>query len=536
MEDMAIKYNARLTKLKQNIERLNALGMSTIDYSNAVAKIEDETNLEIKKSYADFNKEDSNLFLQDSVVDIYTRAIKSIEKIDDYIVLEYDNYYRIKITCEQLESNIKNVDDENIDRFVQETLELLGKLRTSTSINYEIEKSLVEKVYQVVYKMMRLELVYRNASLLLNKVKSSRTDSIYISELIKEDIAHIGEENKNADFITKIQEVEKNSFDSYSYLDEDVLILLNKNSNADFIEEIRDKFFKQYNQFVIKSDQQIVIKSQYNDCLASIDGLKIQINKFRLSRLRKQLHLLFNLGLLGCGVLSSIIISRNLTQKTEYETTTTTYDSSDSSIDSDVEFRGSTSNSISLVEYSQWEEPGYYRDKYKRNVYRYDLSSLDNIYDDLEDYLNPMLKDKISISEEVVETTTDKPSEQYSGSKYVITKKVQDKSVSRKVDRPNLWSLSAIFSSVLIISIDLLALKKLSKTKLKDLRNEIKDHKLEIKEKKQKSLTLNKSFDEVTTEMAQLRSQLEHEYDKLPIMLQKDKDIKEKVLVLKSEK
>lgn len=536
MEDMAIKYNARLTKLKTDIERLNALGMSTIDYSNVVKELEDETTLRIKKSYDCFNRKNSNLFLQESIVDIYAKSIESIEKIDDYIISEYEVYYKIKITCEQLESNIKDVNDDNIDQVVQETLELLENLRTSTSVNYESEQNLVERVYQLVYKVIRLELVYRNASLLLNKVKSSGTDPVYISELIKEDIANVRDEDKSADFINKIQEVEKNSFDSYSYLDEELLVFLNKNSKDDFIEEIRNQFFKQYDQFVIKTDQQLVMRNQYNACVESIAGLKIQINKFRLSRLRKQILLLFNLGLLGCGVLGSLNISRIITQKTEYETTTTTYDTSKSSIDSDVKFCGSMSDSVSLVEYSQWEKPGYFRDEYKRNVYRYSLNDLDNIYDDLEDYLNQNLKDKISISEEVVETTIDKPSEQYSGNKYVITKKVQDKSVSRRVDCPIFWALSTFFSSLLITSIDLLALKKLSKTKLKDLRNEIKNRKLEIKEKNQKSLTLNTSLDELTIEMTQLRSQLEHEYDRLPIMLQEDEDIKEKVLVFKYDK
>lgn len=42
MEDMAIKYQARLMTLKRNITNLNELGINTTDYFNTMKNIEAE--------------------------------------------------------------------------------------------------------------------------------------------------------------------------------------------------------------------------------------------------------------------------------------------------------------------------------------------------------------------------------------------------------------------------------------------------------------------------------------------------------------
>lgn len=307
---------------------------------------------------------DFGTFLQDLIGTIYANAANDIDKINDHIVSEYETYYQIKITCEQLDQNMKRIDHTNLDQLTKKTLELLNCLRTSTTINYDSEKVLVESVYNLVYKMIKTELSYRSNSLLLDHIRSSETDSVYLSELIRKEILNLNKKDKTNELLDQIQEAKKKSFDSHSFLDENLIAMLNQDSEYEFIKETRDQFLKKYAQYMNKNKKYLTIREQYIDCLSSLDRLNEKLKKHQLSYLKKKVISLANLSLLGLCMLGSAIILKETTKKIEYETVTTTYDSSSDSTYSETDFQGYTSDSLTLTEYLPWEEPGYFRKLY----------------------------------------------------------------------------------------------------------------------------------------------------------------------------
>ena len=186
--DNAIKYNAKLTELKNNLDKVSKMGMKIYDFNNKIEVIEKEVNDKIKDNYDKFFDGKSDVFLNDSLSKIYEEAIKKIDRINEYVISQYDDYYKINNKCIELNDNISNINSNNIDDFVAEVKTLLRKMKSSSCIDYQEEKVLVDDVYDLVYRTIKLELMYNKQSELIGEVKSDDVDSTYIAELVKQDI------------------------------------------------------------------------------------------------------------------------------------------------------------------------------------------------------------------------------------------------------------------------------------------------------------------------------------------------------------
>jgi len=223
--DSAIQYNATLLEIEDNIKQLNKIQINSENYELAIEKIKETVKQEVRNCYINYNKTETNFLLQDSLIAIYQKAIKQLDKINMQITQEYEFYYKICAQCKHLNTKIENLENHNIEQLIKETLELLKNTKNSTVIDYNSEKDIVESVYELAYKMLKLELIYTNNTSLLDYIKHDVTDISYISRLIKTDINALNKE-KNESLKNKLQEIDKKGFEDIHYIDKDLIVLI----------------------------------------------------------------------------------------------------------------------------------------------------------------------------------------------------------------------------------------------------------------------------------------------------------------------
>lgn len=527
------KYNAKLLEVNDNIEQLEELNINVVKYRDAIEKIKSETTIEVDKCYQSFHKVDSDFFLEESLIKIYTDAITSLDKINISIVSQYERYYKINFCIEELNQKIKCANKFNVDSLVKDCLELMKKIKSTNVVSYDEVKEIIESIYETVYKVIKLEIIYTNSDSLLSYIKNDEVDISYIVKLIKEDIKKADQANE--ELVSKVYEIDRNGFDDIYFLNKELIVLLSLGDDDHLTSEVKKSFLDKISRYNDISYNLRREKDSSIEAANKIEDIKKSSKNLFWRILGKKAFFLLNLGLLTSAILGSVVGLKEATKKKEYKTITTTYDSSIPSIDPAIEYLPDTLNSRTLIEYSPWEEPGYFRDEYTRNVYTYNLDGLDVYYENVEDYLTSDIKEYVTVSSEV-QYSIEVPEEDYSENKYVISQVYQDKDDYRMVDSIGDWILTSIFASGGIIFVDLFLFSKLSKNKLKNLKLQKKENKLELVESEKLLLETNTYVNELTSQLFALKDEIQKEYVILPDVLKQDEAVKRKILVLDDSK
>lgn len=388
---------------------------------------------------------------------------------------------------------------------------------------------------------MKLELASLGTDTILNEVKNHEQDISYITKLIKEEGLKLQDSNKQIQL--KLLEINRHGFNNTYYLDKDLIITLALLENPGLLSPIKDNFLTKLENYQDVSNK-IQKENQFNEKgKERVLELKKINKKLSYQKLGKKISLCINLGLLAVALFHEIKFSRNLAVDTVYKTTTIVYDSSNPNqgeVVTKEEYVKKLENSIQLVEYSPWDSPGYFRSEYQRHVYKYSKIETGSInlwglYNNLEEYLTPNLKDKVYYTQ-TTESSTEIPEDinSYSENKYVITQVKQDKSMVDKKDSPVKFIL--IFGSFSIITIIIDACVYhlvISKNSLKSLRNKKKEEKRSLKTQEQLLLENREKLIDLYQELSTLKHEAQDEYNHLPTLLQQDEEVKQKMLVIK---
>lgn len=265
--------------------------------------------------------------------------------------------------------------------------------------------------------------------------------------------------------------------------------------------------------------------------ILKIKKMKKQKNKTLRTLIARKALFYINLGLLGGSILGiHKIVDKKIHPTYEYETTYTEYDSSLENPEVKVVYEKERNNKISVTEYSPWENPGYFRDEYQRNVYTYSIQNFDDIYSlNVEDYLNEEYKNYITLSETKKETTKELPNDDYSENKYVISQVYQNKRISIPVEnKAKKMVANILFSGLLIIADGLIYIiyvqerKQINEEERKELKESLMEEKRLLLEDKGKRNDFYKKLEE-------MKKELREEYETLPKFVKNDKDIQKRV-------
>jgi len=535
-KDLSIIYNAKLQKVKDDLEQLKEINFDVSKIEKTITDIEEKVDQKITENYSIFDKQGSKAFLHDTVGFVYEIATAKLEKIEDEIKEEYESYSKINNQYLALKKMIANVDENNASKIIQKGIQLLDSIRASSTIDYNIEKKLVENIYQLVYKIIKIELICGKETAFLDKILTDDTDLTYLVKLVKENIKEIPKKSRTSiDNIIERLEID-GTLDDYNYLNKELLTEIIITQDNSLIEKINRNFQEKYAAYKEVEEEYYLAIDKNNELISNSETIKQDVKHNRFLRIRKISSLYVNMLLLTAGIATSVFALKKPTSEKVYLTTTQTYDSLTGEKPPKETYEKDRDDTVTLVEYSPWESPGYFRTDYKRNEYYYDLSTLEEGFEELKDYLNPKLKGEITyVMEE--KNQEEKPDDYgYQENKYVITKVEQNKDKFDLVPREELWALAAILSSIGITIIDLLVYSKLiSKEKYFNQKFFYQEAKNRLKENNQRLIEMKNKIEDLKLQLATLKSETLCEYESLPSTLKESPKVKEKVNDLKNE-
>ena len=281
---------------------------------------------------------------------------------------------------------------------------------------------------------------------------------------------------------------------------------------------------KEYENTKKELEDRKLVYSYYNE---KIPKLKSEIKQTKKRIRGRKIVLTVNLGLVG-GLMAVSFISQP--KNIKYKTITTVYDSSTDNISSDIKYLPEAEDTVTVVEYQPWEEYNFFDTQYKRNVYTYELDAVNMNYDDIKDYLTSDFKEEVIPTKEE-EKSTSKPNDEYKESEYIITKQIQDKDDYNECDMLSMlfglmiYSYGGMFWSGFSIG----------RPSLEELIKILKENKINLKCAKQASLDYKELIEKFYNEVSALKTSIEVDYEKLPIALKENEEIKRKVLAIKEE-
>ncbi len=281
---------------------------------------------------------------------------------------------------------------------------------------------------------------------------------------------------------------------------------------------------KEYENTKKELEDRKLVYSYYDE---KIPKIKSEIRQTKKRIRGRKIVLTVNLGLVG-GLMAVSFISQ--LKNIKYKTITTVYDSSTDNISSDIKYLPEAEDTVTVVEYQPWEEYNFFDTQYKRNVYTYELDAVNMNYDDIKDYLTSDFKEDVIPTKEE-EKSTSKPNDEYKESEYIITKQIQDRDDYNECDMLSMlfglmiYSYGGMFWSGFSIG----------RPSLEELIKILKENKINLKCAKQASLDYKELIEKFYNEVSALKTSIEVDYEKLPIALKENEEIKRKVLAIKEE-
>ena len=281
---------------------------------------------------------------------------------------------------------------------------------------------------------------------------------------------------------------------------------------------------KEYENTKKELEDRKLVYSYYDE---KIPKIKSEIRQTKKRIRGRKIVLTVNLGLVGELMAVSFI---SQLKNIKYKTITTVYDSSTDNISSDIKYLPEAEDTVTVVEYQPWEEYNFFDTQYKRNVYTYELDAVNMNYDDIKDYLTSDFKEEVIPTKEE-EKSTSKPNDEYKESEYIITKQIQDKDDYNECDMLSMlfglmiYSYGGMFWSGFSIG----------RPSLEELIKILKENKINLKCAKQASLDYKELIEKFYNEVSALKTSIEVDYEKLPIALKENEEIKRKVLAIKEE-
>ena len=493
-EDSAIVYQSKLKEIKDLIIKAKSIGLNVNLIEKKVNTIEEDVEKKVNDdSIEEYNKsitEAAQSMSHDSLAYKYEVAIKRINETIRVLNIEYNDYYKIEQACKNIEKSLKDILNEkpgvNIDNVIDASIIALKELRESTTINYEVEKNIVNRIYRLIYEIMKIELVYTGERRLLDTIKKDETNSMFITELLENELNAVNDDDANN--IANL--LRSKGMNPRLILDERLIKLVAIINNSKMLEEIKGKYVlnrEQLNkldeELENKQDRCSTTKREFNAVEEEYTNLK---RKTRIARFRAVLDAL----VLALCFTGGYKLADKFGKTKEYYTYTNTYTTETGTTVPEEGYTRGKDDSVIIIEETPWSSPGYFRDgEYERNIYQYTVPE-NNIgdYNKPEEFLTEDLRGIIECTSTDTETSKDIPEDfGYGQNQYTVIKQTKDLDTYHYARDYLLFALIIVgtFGSTLVVELIYLKIignnkysvlrkrKKLAYKNKKDLKNEL---------------------------------------------------------------
>ena len=229
--DEAIKYNSLYQEVLLAISNIKNLGFDVSEFENSLKTIHNDVNNNVKVNYV-------KGMAEASYIQSYATGINELNKLK--IKLDnYDVYASAYNTCSYISMLLNDsISRRELEKCISKMIAVLKSISKSRTIDYDDEKSIIEKIYETAYNVIKLEIMMTGESQLYLFVKNGDTNISYFNNLIIKDIEVIDLQNeKNRKLKTKMFELGQNGIYS-NYLDLELIKLIMVINNGDNLKEI----------------------------------------------------------------------------------------------------------------------------------------------------------------------------------------------------------------------------------------------------------------------------------------------------------
>lgn len=377
--DLELQFQTEIINIKSMILKIKDLG---IDMSKIECIVNELENGNIKNE----NNVIMNIDNEESYSKYYNNKLQIILELKNTLIEKYNNYVEIYGYLLSIESNLDNIDKNNIEITINLMNIVLDKIKVSNSIYFDKKKELLEKTYQLAYQLIKIELIFYNSSKLLTNISKSNFDMIHIEKYLLDDLASL-EENKDkySSIFYEVSQIKRKGLDNY--LNINLLHLLKYVNHEDLLEKKKNEINKLYknienkNMYISKLEEEnTYLDKEIGNNLTNIDNYRKKLAKYSG----------FFVGYLSFIIVSllgtSSLIKKLFTDEVYLNTKQIYYVNNDE-LSVKTSYNKNTYNKVIIKEYfpydklEQQHRVGY---NFRRDIYNYDVSNFS--YEQLIDY------------------------------------------------------------------------------------------------------------------------------------------------------
>ena len=470
LEDQSMIYIGLINTAKYIIAELKSNGINTTleegQLANAQELVSRENNSVIQKDI-DRNNENSKKNIEDKLRYNYSGAITYLKELINRLKLKREDYYRITNKLEKINNILNQADDTDFDDIINSLLESLKELRTIPKyLDSKNEDEIIKRMYSIIFRVMKLEILYTDKRRLLDEIKKDETDTEFVVEALLEEIKNLD----NKDIKNLVTAIKSKGLDIGLLLDENLILLIAALQNPETIPiqieeyKLNNKKMKELNDKISQTEE------EKKNHLEELDSAKKKASrktwKFRYEIAKFILNgLLFTAGGIG-----SFLGAEKVSRTPMYYTTVTTYDSSTgtTTVSKPGYTKDAEEREILVIKLDSWGEED---NKYKRKKYEFRVGEPYEIFDNPEDYLKYKFLGGYGI-----ETSKETPEDYgtYGDNKYIVIMTEKDIENSKTGRNPLLYKIVLISSLTGVIGLEIIDLKKKRIKSYTAAKNELK--------------------------------------------------------------
>lgn len=374
--DLAIKYKNLHQAAELMIANIKEIGFDVSEYEKVLKSITSNVNNNVKVSY---NKG----FARANYEIDYSNGIAELNKLISHLE-KYDVYFKVLNSCEWLNIRIseKDITKDQLKQYVSEMIYNLKQIVKSDTMDYDNEKHIVEMVYEVAYKIIKLELMMTGSSSLYNYIKQEDINISYFNVIIMKELAELKTKGKDTTYLKqKLFEIRKNGINS-NYFDLDLIkVLLVYDGNNSFKDNINERMNAIINRINVNIREIKKLVREYQDDESERKEYKSDIKENRKNIRNRLIAFLIATSIMIGGGIGFQKLVKKESIKDKYKRTIEIYSTitDDVTTETDEIYLSDDPEEKTIV---RVYDP--YKNESRRDYQYYDVSYLD--FDNLKDY------------------------------------------------------------------------------------------------------------------------------------------------------
>jgi len=398
MTERMLEYKSLVYKANLIINNVEKMGINVSDYITKLNEIDKDFEGELNRS-----ANISNVFLEQYCL----LAINKLNLLINELRI-YNIYFTVINKVNYINASIQiNCTSEEVNEYVDDLLNILDNMINSSNYNFDVYEKVMDKIFNVVYKVIKLEIINNGESILFDYCKKYHIYVYFIDKYIKKEINKIDLSDKKYKKLNKkIYDINSKGIEQ-SYFDLAMVKLLLSYENSFSIGDTVNNKFKniltEIDDCYIEFDDKIKDLNDKNSELQKNNSMRRYIKKELLIRL-SSVVLTTSIIVGGFVGIRHGVKKANTHEGVKREVTTYS-DEFGLNVNSEyvnLETVGDFEGKKYLRIYGVWEEDKNNLGIFNRTVDRCNISGYE--FDTIEDYINYGVDNYDIIYETIVET------------------------------------------------------------------------------------------------------------------------------------